>query len=153
VALPQAEIDRRVTLLTNALRGQGLRLTHQRSEIVKVIATTDEHPDVEQLYQRVRESVPTVSLDTIYRTMGTLADLGLVSRVSVGSGPTRYDANDRRHHHFVCTRCGLVADVSDSKLDELRSPERIVALGEVESVEVQFKGVCRTCATRTPVVP
>ncbi|MBU4556257.1 MAG: transcriptional repressor [Actinobacteria bacterium] len=139
-------------LLTNALRGQGLRLTHQRSEIVKVIAKTDEHPDVEQLYQQVRETVPTVSLDTIYRTMGTLADLGLVSRVSVGSGPTRYDANAERHHHFVCTRCGLMADVSDSELDELRSPERISALGEVESVEVQFKGVCRTCAARTTTV-
>jgi Fur family peroxide stress response transcriptional regulator len=149
VSVPQTEIDRRVTVFTSALREQGMRLTHQRSEIVRAIAGTDEHPDVEEIYQRVRCNVPTVSLDTVYRTMATLTDLGLVSRVSVGSGPARYDANTERHHHFVCVRCGLVADIADPELDGLRSPEGLLALGKVESVEVQFKGVCSTCAART----
>ena len=53
--------------------------------------------------------VPTISLDTVYRTVATLADLGLVRRVALTPGPARYDANTTRHHHFVCTRCGLCA--------------------------------------------
>lgn len=139
------ETTRRVESLTGALRESGLRLTHQRLEVVREIAGTDEHPDVETVYRGVRERVPTISLDTVYRTLGALAGLGLVLRVDAAGGPARYDANISRHHHFVCTRCGLVRDLESVGLDTLALPEGVPVPGTIESVEVQFKGVCAQC--------
>jgi Fur family peroxide stress response transcriptional regulator len=145
VSVSQSEAARRVESMAGALRASGLRLTHQRLQVVREIAGTDEHPDVETIYRRVRRRVPTISLDTVYRSLGALADLGLISRVTAVGGPARYDANLARHHHFVCTRCGLVRDVADRRLDALRPAASIALRGTVESVEVQFKGMCAEC--------
>jgi Fur family transcriptional regulator, peroxide stress response regulator len=92
----------------------------------------------------VRERVPTISLDTVYRTLGTLVDLGLVNRVSGVTGAARYDANTAQHHHFVCVRCGLIRDIDDSELDG-PVPAPADGLGRVDSVEVRLRGVCRAC--------
>jgi len=140
----RAETERRVEALSGALRAGGLRLTHQRLEVVREIAGTDEHPDVGTVYRAVRRRVPTISPDTVYRTLGALTGLGLVGRVDAG-GPARFDANTARHHHFVCTRCGLVRDVEDAALDAWGRVPVVALPGTVESIEVQFKGVCRQC--------
>jgi len=145
VPVPQTEVARRVEELSGALRSAGFRLTHQRLEVVREVASTDAHPDAEWVFSRVRERVPTVSLDTVYRTLGTLSDLGLVNRVAGVSGAARYDANTSRHHHFVCIRCGLIRDIESSELDELGIPAPAAALGSVNGVEVRFSGVCRSC--------
>ena len=143
--VPQDEALRRVDSFAQGLRENGMRLTHQRLEVVREIAGTDEHPDVESIYRGVRDRVPTISLDTVYRTLAALTDLGLIARVTATSGPARYDANTLRHHHFVCTRCGLVRDVVNPDLDAVRAIDQTAAFGTVESVEVQLRGVCRGC--------
>jgi len=144
VPVGRAETERRVEAFTGALRAGGLRLTHQRLEVVREIAGTDEHPDAGAVHRAVRRRVPTISPDTVYRTLGALSALGLVGRVDAG-GPARYDANTARHHHFVCTRCGRVRDVEDAALDAWGPAPVSVLPGRVESIEVQFKGVCRQC--------
>jgi Fur family transcriptional regulator, peroxide stress response regulator len=148
VTVAPDEVERRVDTLSQALRGAGLRLTHQRLEVVREIAQSDEHPDVEKVYRAVRARVPTISLDTVYRTLATLVDLGLVARVAATPSPARYDANTTRHHHFVCTRCGLICDVVDRELDAVRVPRSTSELGSVESIEVQLRGVCTDCARK-----
>lgn len=145
MAVPHDEVDRRVASLAQALRDSGMRITHQRLEVVREIAATDEHPDVETIYRGVRGRVPTISLDTVYRTLGTLADAGLITRVTATAGPARFDANTDRHHHFVCTRCGLVRDVVDPGLDAVRAAKQTASLGTVESVDVHLRGICRSC--------
>jgi Fur family peroxide stress response transcriptional regulator len=145
MAVPTVEVERRVDVLSRALRASGLRLTHQRLEVVREVARSDEHPDVERIYQAVRGRVPTISLDTVYRTLATLDGLGLVRRVTAAPGPARYDANLSRHHHFVCTCCGLIRDVEDRRLDAVRAPRSTASLGSVESIEVQLRGVCVGC--------
>jgi len=148
--VPQHEVDRRVDSLVLTLRQNGMRLTHQRLEVVREIAGSDEHPDVETIYRAVRGRVPTISLDTVYRTLAALADLGLITRVIATAGPARYDANTSRHHHFVCTRCGLVRDIVDPDLDAVRAADQTSTFGVVESVEVQLRGVCRSCESIGP---
>ncbi|MDY0087172.1 MAG: transcriptional repressor [Coriobacteriia bacterium] len=141
----RVEYDRRVNEFVKALHGHGMRATHQRLEVVRQIAGTDEHPDVETVYREVRKRMPTISLDTVYRTLATLADLGLIERVTSVSGPARFDANTSRHHHFICTRCGGIRDVIDPPLDFARLERRRIEVGTVESVEVQFRGICGSC--------
>jgi Fur family transcriptional regulator, peroxide stress response regulator len=148
VAVKAAEVQRRVAAFSQALRSAGLRLTHQRLEVVREIAQSEEHPDVEKVYGAVRVRVPTISLDTVYRTLATLVDLGLVKRVIATPGATRYDANTARHHHFVCSRCGLVRDIVDEAVDAVPAPRGVASLGRVESIEVQFRGICAGCTRR-----
>jgi len=146
VSVPHDEVARRVERFSSALRSSGFRLTHQRLEVVREVASTDAHPDAGCVFRRVRERVPTISLDTTYRTLGTLADLGLLNRVSGVTGVARYDANSTQHHHFVCTQCGLIRDIASSELDGLGVPAPAAELGQVDGVEVRFSGVCRECA-------
>lgn len=145
MVVPDADVERSVALFSRALRQSGLRLTHQRLEVAREIACSEEHPDTETVHRKVRARVPTISLDTVYRTLATLEDLGLVARVDATPGPARYDANLERHHHFVCTRCGLIRDVYHSSLDEVEAPDLADELGEVEFITVQLRGLCKRC--------
>ena len=142
------EVARRVDQLSHGLRDAGLRLTHQRLEIARVVAADETHPDAETVYRAVRERVPTISLDTVYRTLATLAERGLISRVMFTPGPARYDANAARHHHFVCTRCGLIRDVQDADLDAVKPTADVARIGRPEAVSVQFRGVCAACQSK-----
>ncbi len=148
MAVSRDETARRVGSMTAALRDEGLRLTHQRLEVVREIAATDEHPDVESVYRGVRVRVPTISLDTVYRTLATLVARGLVARVATTEGAARYDAATSPHHHYVCTRCGSMRDVVDAALDAVAVPDGVRALGSVETVEVRMRGVCAACAEK-----
>ena len=145
------EVERRVDRLSKSLRDAGLRLTHQRLEILRVVAADETHPDVETVYRVVRGRVPTISLDTVYRTLATLTDRGYITRVLFTPGPARYDANPRRHHHFVCTRCGLVRDVEDAELDAIRPTRQVTRIGRPEAVTVQFRGVCADCQSEEAI--
>jgi len=145
LSVPQEEVDRRVSALSSALRENGLKLTHQRLEVIREIAGTEEHPDVETVFRGVRVRVPTISLDTVYRTLAVLVTHGLVVRSTGTTGPARYDANTANHHHFICAQCGLVRDVDSMELDGLRAPEATAELGRVDSVQVQLRGLCRAC--------
>ncbi|MGV8083583.1 MAG: Fur family transcriptional regulator [Coriobacteriia bacterium] len=148
--ITKAEEERRVASMVEGLRESGLRITHQRLEVAREIARTDTHPDVEGIYRKVRTRVPTISLDTVYRTLGVLAEKGLVWRVSTMSGPTRYDANLSHHHHFVCMKCGMVRDViGDPALDEVRPSGDVLEHGSIESVEIQLRGTCTACAKKS----
>lgn len=148
MTVAQGEIERRVELMKDALRGQGMRLTHQRIEVVREIAAADDHPDVERIFRSVRGRVPTISLDTVYRTIATLVELGCVTRTTLTTGPARYDSNTAHHHHFVCTRCGVARDVVDPGLDAARPSQDITELGKVETVEVRLRGTCDACQRR-----
>ncbi len=149
MTVPETEIEHRVVLFSQALRESGLRSTHQRLEVTREIARSEAHPDAEAIYRKVRTRVPTISLDTVYRTLAALEGLGLVARVYATAGPTRYDANLDRHHHFVCTHCGLIRDVYLPCYDGLEAPDLSAELGEVESVRVQLRGLCRRCQGST----
>jgi Fur family peroxide stress response transcriptional regulator len=145
VSNPEEGIDRRVSVFTQALRESGLRLTHQRLEVAREIACSDRHPDVEAIYHGVRERVPTISLDTVYRTLGVLERLGLIRRMEALGGPARYDTNLEHHDHFICTGCGLIRDVYCGSYEGLEAPRSVAELGNVESITVQLRGLCREC--------
>ena len=142
------ELERRMSRFTTACRDSGAKLTHQRIEIFREVAQTGDHPDAEKVYRRVRHRIPTISLDTVYRTLWWLKDLGLVTTLGSPRERTRFDANLIRHHHFVCIRCGLVRDFHSSNLDQLKIPESIKDLGYVEATHVEVKGVCLDCASK-----
>lgn len=137
----QSRMDR----FEETMRASGVKLTHQRIEVYREVARTGDHPDAETVYRRVRKRVPTISLDTVYRTLWLLDGLGLVKTIGMQRGSVRFDANAGPHHHFVCTRCAKVADFYSRACDELEVPETVKAIGDVASVHVQFRGLCSRC--------
>ncbi|MFH1865971.1 MAG: Fur family transcriptional regulator [Candidatus Eisenbacteria bacterium] len=146
--VPEPELARRLERFKSASREAGIKLTHQRLEIFREVASTQEHPDAETVFQGVSRRVPTVSLDTVYRTLWLLEDLGLISTLGPRRERTRFDANLDSHHHFVCENCGLVRDFESAEFDALDAPSDVKHLGSVSRVCVEVKGLCRECSER-----
>ena len=144
--ISKQEIERRMSRFNEVCRNSGVKLTHQRMEIFREVAQTGDHPEAESVYKGVRERMPTISLDTVYRTLWLLRDLGLINTLGPPRERTRFDANVSHHHHFVYIRCGLTRDFYSDELDELKLPESVKDFGYVETTQVEVKGVCRKCA-------
>lgn len=140
----QARIDRFVALS----RDRGLRVTAQRLEVLRELAAADDHPSAEDLCQRLRERMPTVSLDTVYRTLVTLQEFGLVGRVEVLDDRSRFDGNLDPHHHLVCVRCRKVVDLCWPDFDRLGIPEAARGWGEVRQAHAELRGTCADCIRR-----
>ncbi len=138
--------DEKMTRFRNALRGAGVKITRQRLEIVREIVCSRGHPSVGEVFGAVRERVPSISLDTVYRTMRTLACLGLIHPVGSSSERVRFDADHEPHHHFICSVCGRAFDFKCPELDSIQVPEQALAIGSVRGgTRVEVRGVCRSC--------
>lgn len=125
---------------------KGLRLTHQRLEILRELVGAKDHPSAETVFGRVRRRLPTISLDTVYRTLSTFDEVGLIMRVPVTGDQGRFDADTSPHHHFVCSRCKSIYDFMWDEFDLLQLPEGSTALGRVDDRRVVVRGVCEKCA-------
>lgn len=142
--------EQRLEHLEAAAREAGVKLTHQRLEIFRALAGTEEHPDAETVFRAARRRVPTVSLDTVYRTLWRLHDLGLVTTLGPRRDGVRFDANLDPHHHFACVRCGRVRDFVSAALDALRLPSAVTRLGRVLGAHVEVRGLCERCRRSPP---
>ena len=145
------ELERRVEGFSKVCRRSGIKATHQRTEIYRELAGTDEHPDAETVYGRVRKRIPAISLDTVYRTLRLLERKGIVLRVGSLGERTRFDANTDRHYHFVCTECGFIGDIHHERWNDLRAPDEAMAIGTVNSVHVELRGLCKACQRKQRV--
>lgn len=140
-----ATVAERLRHFTEACRRRRLKLTPQRLEIFRELAATAEHPSVETIHQRIRTRLPNVSLDTVYRTLATLQEHGIITRVEVLDDRARYDANLERHHHLVCVRCQKVEDVVWPALDRMSLPATADGWGDIDRVHAEIRGVCSAC--------
>jgi Fur family peroxide stress response transcriptional regulator len=147
---PESKVERRLDHLKAVARQAGVKLTHQRLEIFRELAASEEHPSADAIFRAVQQRMPTVSVDTVYRTLWMLHDLGLVTTLGPLRDGLRFDANIDQHHHFVCVRCGLVSDFESADLNTLRIPEAVHELGSIAAAHVEVRGVCAKClAPRT----
>ena len=141
----EEQVSKRVVDFVSACRQRGIKVTHQRTEILRELAGTEEHPDAETIYARVRQRLPTISLDTVYRTLRLLQENRVISRVGFPKERARFDANNDRHHHFVCSDCGLVRDFYSDALDHFPPPGEVTEMGSVDAVYVEMRGRCLEC--------
>jgi Fur family transcriptional regulator, peroxide stress response regulator len=139
-------VESRLEQFRAGTREAGVKLTHQRLEIFREVASSLEHPDAKTVFRAVRARMPTVSLDTVYRTLWKLNDLGLITTLSPRREGVRFEANLEHHHHYVCVRCGLARDFESAGLDALCIPEAVRKLGSVVATQVEARGICHRCA-------
>jgi Fur family peroxide stress response transcriptional regulator len=140
-----SQVEHRVAEFIEACRRQGVKATHQRTEILRELVATQEHPGAEAIYTRVRQRIPTISLDTVYRTLRMLEHMGIIARMGSMQDRARFDANTDRHHHFVCSECGKTVDFYSDVLDRLPVPHEVAEMGNVDSVYVELRGLCGRC--------
>jgi len=129
----------------------GIKATHQRLEIFREVAHSCEHPDAEAVFRGVQARLPTVSLDTVYRTLKLLTELGFISTLGHRQDSLRFDANQAPHHHHICVRCGKVQDVSSPLLDLENVGRNVRNMGTVQSAQIEVRGLCTSCANRENV--
>jgi Fur family transcriptional regulator, peroxide stress response regulator len=139
------ELERRLERFQATAGEKGIKLTHQRLEIFREVAASLEHPDAEAIYNALHPRMPTVSLDTVYRTLWLLNDLGLVTTLGPRRESVRFDANTKPHHHYVCVRCGLARDFESGDLDGIHIPDSVKGFGSVVSRHVEVRGICEKC--------
>lgn len=147
------EIARRLERFRAAAREAGVKLTHQRLEIFREVASSLEHPDADTVFRAVRPRMPTVSLHTVYRTLRTLEGLGLLTALGARRESVRFDANLGRHHHYVCVRCGMTRDFESAEINALRVPDVAKTFGSVVATHVEARGICGRCAAKGAMKP
>jgi Fur family peroxide stress response transcriptional regulator len=130
-------------------RRAGLKLTHQRLEIYRELASTYDHPSAEDVYRRVQKRMPTISIDTVYRTVLTFEHFGLAGRVHAFDDKARFDANVSPHQHLACIRCKSIQDLDWEAFDQMKPPAKTKKWGEVESKYAVLKGICKKCLEKS----
>ncbi|MFH2124317.1 MAG: Fur family transcriptional regulator [Pseudomonadota bacterium] len=128
-----------------ACRAADLKLTHQRLEIYRELAGATDHPTAEILHKRLQRSMPTLSLDTVYRTLTTLEQHQLIRKVETVDSQARFEARMIQHHHIICDRCKEIKDFYWSSFDASSVPEDIREWGAIKNKNVTIHGTCRRC--------
>lgn len=102
------------------LRDAGLRVTPQRASILTVLSEADDHPNVEDLYEKTRALDDTVSVATVYRTMSVLENAGLVRKLMLDDAPARYEMMPHTDHdHLVDVESGELIEIPGTEIADL----------------------------------
>lgn len=101
-------------------------MTGQRRIIANVLESSDDHPDVEELYNRASERDAGISIATVYRTVKLFEEAGILEKLEFGDGRARYEDADREHHdHLIDMNSGEVIEFVDPEIEALQ--EKIAA--------------------------
>jgi Fur family ferric uptake transcriptional regulator len=109
------------TETVQVLRQSGHKATPQRLMILSALRHAEGHVTAAEIYEQVQAEYPYVDISTVYRTLGVLKELRLVSETDMGSGDTTYEwlRQQGRHHHLICRACGAVASLDHHYLEDL----------------------------------
>lgn len=131
--------------LRQALEEGGHRFTTQRAAVYDVLSSSREHPTADDVFTAVRDEIPDISLATVYKALEAFVSCGVARKLTMGSGPARYDSRMDEHEHVRCLGCGCVQDI------ERRQPaEWLSGLGrgtefDVVGYRLELVGYCPDC--------
>lgn len=136
----------RITAALEALDRASLRKTPQRVAIVRAFVDDPSHPTAQQIFDRLRRQMPTMSFATVYNTLAALEHAGSCRTLRIdgpaGDAGTRFDPNVEPHDHAVCDRCGAVSDIPRASSE---APPRLSHGFHVTAVERLYRGECAQC--------
>lgn len=131
--------------------GPEYRLTKQRREVFEVLTAQRDHPTATEVFVRVKEKVPGISLATVYNCLETLTHRGLVRQVNLDRSPSRYCPNLEDHAHFHCETCGHISDIAIADPLALEAALALPAGSRVQRTEIAIRGHCPSCAPTAQV--
>ena len=141
------QAETRIEELISKLREQGYRVTPQRAAVVRVLASSQEHPSVEQIYDLVQADFPMTSLATVYKTLAVLKDMGEVFELTIAGQSSRYDGcRPHSHPHLICVDCGRITDLDIAPVGETCEKVAKRTGYRILHHRHDFFGVCPDCA-------
>lgn len=142
-------ITTKTDMLTSALKNAGLRLTLQRIAICELLAATDKHPTAQEIHEALKPKYPTLSLATVYNTLETLVDLGVINSLgSAGDDAVHYDADTSPHVNLACTSCHRVIDLPSINVQALKNEVAQSSGYQIQGARVLYYGLCPDCQKR-----
>src|SRR5690606_12092287 len=132
--------------MTKATPVPGRRSTRQRAAVVELLDDIDDFRSAQELYDELRRRGDAIGLTTVYRTLQSLSDAGLVDTMRTESGEVIYRrCSDHHHHHLVCRECGYTVEVEGPAVE--RWAESIAASNGFVNLRhtVEIVGTCADC--------
>ena len=129
------------------LRREGHRVTTARRMVIDLLAHTHEHLGADDLANRLHDAHPEIHLSTVYRTLDSLREWGLVEKVHQPHGQSFFHLSGG-HHHLVCAQCGVVRDVPAHEFEALVERVRDAYDFELAVGDTALVGRCRTHGRR-----
>jgi len=123
----------------NLLEESTLKITPQRLAILKELETQG-HASIDEIYEKIKELFPTISLATIYKNMNSLKEEGIITEICIHQKP-KYEIFKAEHAHFICKNCGKVYDVPLSKKIIKEVNEQFPN----SQKELYIYGICEEC--------
>ncbi|MDC0513685.1 transcriptional repressor [Pelagibacteraceae bacterium] len=103
-------------------KSQGVRLTDQRKLIAEVMSNSTDHPDVDELHNRVNKIDKKISIATVYRTVKLFEEAGIVEKHDFKGGKARYEQSPKEHHdHLIDINSGEIIEFVDKDIEELQN--------------------------------
>ncbi|HEY6073665.1 MAG TPA: Fur family transcriptional regulator, partial [Anaerolineales bacterium] len=135
-----------LTKLTQALHQAGLRLTPQRIAISRLLANTNRHPTASMIYEQLRPEYSSLSLATVYNTLDTLTQLGMINELgAAGDDAIHYDADTSPHVNLACIRCHQVIDLPSQQVSALEAEVAARSGYQLRGARVLYYGLCPEC--------
>ena len=141
-------IDKQMEAFRSKCHQTGLKITPQRTAVYQALVGSVEHPSAEVVFRQVREIFPSISLDTVNRTLLTLSDIGAAFIVEGSGDAKRFDANLKNHQHFKCVKCNRIIDFHHKAFDAIDIPENLIPGSTVLRKTVYLEGYCDLCKAR-----
>jgi Fur family ferric uptake transcriptional regulator len=137
--------DDRLEEILGRLRERGGKVTKPRRAIISALLEANDHVTAEALVDAVGRANPDIHISTVYRTLETLTELGVINHVHLGHGPAVYHLAGDVHHHLVCDSCGAIIELPGDVFDALgRRVERDYGF-RLDAHHFALGGRCRNC--------
>ena len=138
--------EERLAQMLAKLKGRDFRLTPQRLAILTILAGSEEHPSVDEIYTEVRNKFPTTSIATVYKTIALLKELNEVLELGFPDGSNRYDGNrPYPHPHAICMKCRKILDPEIASVDQLSEEMKKKTGYTISFHRLDFFGLCPEC--------
>ena len=121
-----------------------MRYSKQRESLLSVLRNTRQHPTAQEIYEKMRERDPKISLGTVYRNLALLTELGEILRIDTEHDSVHYDGFTHQHYHFVCSDCKSVSDLDMLPLSIEAEVEKQTGCS-VSGHSLVFYGKCKNC--------
>ncbi len=124
------------------LRGFGISVTQPRIAIMEYLMKNHIHPNVEDIYNALKEQLPHLSLTTVYNTVKVFADNGAITFLTIDEKNICIEENTKPHGHLLCLRCGRTIDIPLQGID----PHTTTLCGhQIDEIHQYYKGICSDC--------
>jgi Fur family ferric uptake transcriptional regulator len=135
------------TIFGRYLKNEGLLNSQPRNQILEIFLKTEEHPTINDLYDRVRKKNPEIGLATVYRTMKLICDAGLARQTDFGDGRKRFEHKyqHQHHDHLICLQCGRIIEVVSPKIEKLQDTLAKKHRFTPVRHRMQIFGTCKSC--------